>query len=364
MTDSQTHNGTAFHEWIRDQLGSLSILSNLKPQDFSAITISELNGDAGFRQYYRIKIANLSFLAAAVPPVAANTSLFNELSHSLNVAGVSAPEILAMDNDKGWLIIEDFGDDLLLNVIQEQSDEVHSLYAQSAMTLLSIQQNRDYRLNIESYSPQKLIDEMALFEDWFLTKLLGVNELSDWQAIKQRVFPVLVANALEQPQVLVHRDYHCRNLIVRDGLPLGVIDFQDAVWGPVTYDVVSLLKDCYLRWQPQQVRVWALCYRNLAQDAGIIGDVDDTTFMRWFDLMGLQRHIKVLGIFARLYLRDNKSGYLQDLTRVYAYTLETCAQYPETQALAAFLTETVSPLVHKQPWYQPNSAKPIDLLSA
>ncbi|MCE2027558.1 aminoglycoside phosphotransferase family protein [Sessilibacter corallicola] len=361
MTEPQPNIGPEFERWVHNAVANLSVLNDLTTQALSNLEITPLSGDAGFRQYHRVKVANLSFLAAAVPPTTTNTTIFSDISHSLNACGVSAPEILAIDNDKGWLLIEDFGDDLLFNIIQNQPEDVHSLYAQSAMTLLSIQQNRDYNLAIDSYSPKKLIEEMALFEQWFLPKLIGFSELDKWVAIRDELFPVLVANALAQPQVLVHRDYHCRNLIVRDGLPLAVIDFQDAVWGPVTYDVVSLLKDCYLRWQPEQVRTWALSYRNLAQDAGIIGEVSDEQFIRWLDLVGLQRHIKVLGIFARLFLRDGKSAYLHDLTRVLSYVIEVCEKYPETQAFGTFINDDLMPLISSQTWYDPDSATPIAL---
>ena len=162
----------------------------------------------------------------------------------------------------------------------------------------------------------------------------------------------LEEQALAQPQVLVHRDYHSRNLLIRAGQTPGVIDFQDAVWGPVTYDVVSLLRDCYLRWPPQQVEDWAVDYIDMAMESKIVSKVSRDQFLNWFYTMGLQRHIKVLGVFSRLWLRDNKAQYLADLPLVLRYTLETAESYRETQAFATWLSTSLLDIIEKQPWYR------------
>src|SRR5690606_17755365 len=166
------------------------------------------------------------------------------------------------------------------------------------------------------------------------------------------VFEALVESALEQPSCFVHRDYHSRNLIHREFGPPGVIDFQDALWGPFTYDLVSLLRDCYVRWPKESVERWALTYASMAKDVGIApADMSAEQFMRWFDLMGAQRHIKVLGIFARLALRDNKYGYLPDLPLVIRYTLEVLGAYPQFHDFVEWFKQRILPLAQNQTWY-------------
>jgi len=171
------------------------------------------------------------------------------------------------------------------------------------------------------------------------------------QQLIDNTFQFLTEQALAQPQVLVHRDYHSRNLMVREGEAPGVIDFQDALWGPVTYDLVSLLRDCYIRWSPEKVQQWVLGYGNMAYELGIIPATSGEQFMQWFDTIGLQRHIKVLGIFARLSLRDGKHSYLDDLPLVMRYTLEVAAEYQETQAFAQWFEDKLLPIIQSQSWY-------------
>jgi aminoglycoside/choline kinase family phosphotransferase len=161
------------------------------------------------------------------------------------------------------------------------------------------------------------------------------------------LFAQLIQSAQQQPQTLVHRDYHSRNLMLVDNNSLGVIDFQDAVWGPITYDLVSLLKDCYVRWPAQQTEQRAVAFK---QRLGL--SVDDQQFLRWFDLMGLQRHIKVMGIFARLALRDNKQGYFKDLPLVIEYSLEAAEQYAECHAFCRWFKQRINPLLGAHSWYQ------------
>ena len=168
----------------------------------------------------------------------------------------------------------------------------------------------------------------------------------------QQLYRHLIDNALQQPQVTVHTDYHSRNLMLLENGVLGVIDFQDAMYGPITYDLVSLLKDCYLRWPVEWVKKRALNFKRRLEQSGILEQTDDDQFMRWFDLMGLQRHIKVLGIFARLSLRDNKHGYLQDIPLVVRYSIEATGHYPETAVFNRWFKQKILPLLNDQPWYQ------------
>jgi len=179
--------------------------------------------------------------------------------------------------------------------------------------------------------------------EWFLDRHLDVHVDAAERAMLGRLFETLVQVAAVQPAVLVHRDYHSRNLLLCPGNNPGILDFQDAVWGPITYDLASLLKDCYIAWPRPQVRDWVLEYREQLLDAGFVLAADADQFMRWFDLIGLQRHIKVLGIFARLYYRDGKSQYLKDLPRVLQYVQETAGDYAETAQFADFIAERIDP---------------------
>jgi hypothetical protein len=197
--------------------------------------------------------------------------------------------------------------------------------------------------DLPQYDRDLLLRESELFPAWFLGKHLGLTVSDDERVMLDRLFDALVIGALAQPAAFVHRDYHSRNLLLCAGSNPGILDFQDAVHGPVTYDAVSLLKDCYIAWPAERVRSWLLEYRGRLESAGFSLYGDEQDFVRWFDLMGLQRHIKVLGIFARLFYRDGKSGYLKDLPRVLDYVRTAARAYPETAAFADFVTGRIDP---------------------
>ena len=318
--------------------------------------ISPLAGDAGFRRYYRTNTVP-SLIAVDSPPAKENNSAYVNIAHALQSQMVRTPIIYAVNEEQGFMLLEDFGEHLLLPALNQQS--VDSLYGQAETCLLKIQQLQPNKQIFPNYNSQRLRDEMALFPHWFVGELLGNSLHKDETAMLERLFTSLVENALQQPQVLVHRDYHSRNLMLLADGDMGVIDFQDAVSGPVTYDLVSLLKDCYIRWPATMVRQRALAFKQrlLAADSGL--DIEDQQFLRWFDLMGLQRHIKVMGIFARLALRDGKHSYLQDLPMVIEYSLEAASQYPQTEEFCHWFQQRVSPLLQSQSWY--STAQKADL---
>ncbi|MGV6806392.1 MAG: aminoglycoside phosphotransferase family protein, partial [bacterium] len=296
----------------------------------SAISLTSVSGDAGFREYYRVNSAP-TLIGVNAPPEHEDVPSFVSKGLVLRAAGVHVPQIHAVNFERGFMLLEDLGDELLLGHLSE--DSMARLYDLAESTLLNIQCIGVEQAVFPAYSADKLQTEMALFPEWFLEKLLNI-ELSDADRARiSSVFDLLVDSALAQPQVVVHRDYHSRNLMILGGSDLGVIDFQDAVIGPVTYDLVSLLRDCYIRWPSDTVAQRVANYRGRLEADGIIENVSPEEFQRWFDLMGLQRHLKVLGIFARLWLRDGKARYLDDLPLVLAYTLEQTARYSE---LAAF----------------------------
>jgi aminoglycoside/choline kinase family phosphotransferase len=197
--------------------------------------------------------------------------------------------------------------------------------------------------DLPRYSHALLMREMELMPEWFLRGHLGLQVSAAERGMLDRLFETLAQSALAQPAAFVHRDYHSRNLLVTPGNNPGILDFQDAVWGPVTYDLVSLLKDCYIAWPASQVRTWALQYREQLLAKGFPLGTSESEFIRGFDLVGLQRHIKVLGIFARLYYRDGKSQYLGDLPRVLRYTRDAAADYAETAEFAEFIAKRIDP---------------------
>ena len=311
-------------------------------------SLRPLSGDAGHRQYFRIE-QNPDLLAVIAPPQHVDSEIFINLAHYLREQGIHAPQVYDFDRKCGFLLIENFGDDLYLGALTP--DSVESLYGEALLTLLRLQQS-PYDANLLSYyDAEKLQAEMDLFPHWFVERLLGYTLTDSDKALLQNVSTRLIDSALEQPSVFVHRDYHSRNLVHRVVGPPGVIDFQDAVWGPITYDLVSLLKDCYVRWPRAMVKRWAQAYGSMITSAGLIKPVSEQQFQRWFDWMGLQRHIKVLGIFARLFLRDNKSTYLHDLPLVIRYTLEVANDYSEFADFHQWFIDTLLPLCEQQPWY-------------
>lgn len=308
-----------------------------------------LHGDAGFRRYFRLA-SDPPLLAVYAPPASEDSQKFMDIARHLRRHGVLTPAIAAADPAQGFLLIEDLGSQLLLDELNEQT--VDDLYKDALGSLLILQQVPVRPLNLPIYDQALLRKELELFSDWFVEKLLGYALSVAELGMLEQWFTQLEASALDQPRVLVHRDYHSRNLVYRPGGPPGVIDFQDAVVGPFTYDLVSLLRDCYIEWPVEKVRTWALRYRTAAYETGVTIPCSEQQFMQWFDWMGLQRHIKVLGIFARLSLRDGKHGYLQDLPLVLHYTLEVAAAYTEGQDFAQWLTEKLLPLIKEQPWYK------------
>lgn len=334
-----------FLDWVE-----ISVPEAIEQQQ--PLQITPLAGDAGFRRYFRTNTVP-SLIAVDSPPAQEDNCAYVNKAHALQAYGVRTPIIYAVDYELGFMLLEDFGEQLLLPLLNPQS--MDDLYTDAETCLLQIQQLPPNDQLFPHYDSQRLTDEMALFYQWFVTELLGISLDQDEMAMFDNLFASLIDNAVQQPQILVHRDYHSRNLMLLDDGKLGVIDFQDAVWGPVTYDLVSLLKDCYIRWPAAQVRQRVLAFKQRLIGADADLNIDDREFLRWFDLMGLQRHIKVMGIFARLSLRDGKHHYLQDLPLVINYSLEAASQYPQTQAFCHWFQQRISPLLPSQGWYSAKS---------
>ena len=294
------------------------------------LDMAPASADASFRRYFRVHHAGGTAIAVDAPPEHEDSRPFVAVARALRGLGLNVPEILATDLERGFLLVSDLGSTLYLDVLDER--RVERLYG-DALGALLVLQARTPTLALPPYDRGRLLAELALFPEWFLDRHLGRAPDDAQRAVIGAAFELLVSSAREQPQVTVHRDYHSRNLMLVETNNPGILDFQDAVVGPVTYDLVSLLRDCYIRWPRERVEAWALGYRQMALEAGVLQDCDEARFLRWFDLMGLQRHLKVLGIFARLWHRDGKRGYLADLPLVLDYALEVAASYPELAAL-------------------------------
>ena len=313
------------------------------------VHLAPIASDAGFRRYFRFETPS-QWLAVDAPPQTEDTQQFVSLARYLSANKVNTPIIRAADEKSGFLLVTDFGDNLLYRTLTATAFQAR--YRQTFNTLLSLQACPDQPALIARYDRALLRRELDIFTEWFTEKLLAYSLKDTEQTMLNELFDKLEKSALEQPQTLVHRDFHSRNLLICADESIGVIDFQGALWGGCTYDVVSLLRDCYIRWPATEIRELALEYYRSAIKAGLLNiDVSESTYLRWFDWMGLQRHIKVLGIFARLHLRDNKPHYLKDLPLVIRYTLEIAQAYPELRPFADWFREKLLPIIKHQFWY-------------
>lgn len=282
------------------------------------------SNDASFRRYFRVKIDGENFIAMDAPPDKEDIVPFLEIATLFKNANVNTPTILQRNLEDGYILLEDFGSQWLLDELNDEN--ATELYAKALNDLLPLHTHETLlSADLPAYDTELLRREMALFEQWFVEQLLD-EELPQnlWENVQQ----LLIQSALEQPVVCVHRDYHSRNLMVLENGDLGVLDFQDAVLGALTYDIVSLLRDCYIDWDDKKIESWLHHYFEKLHAAKVI-DCDFETFKRWFDLMGMQRHLKAIGIFSRLHLRDEKSDYLKSIPRTLNYVLQVCENYPQ-----------------------------------
>lgn len=293
------------------------------------------SADASFRRYFRVRRGDESFIVMDAPPTHEDVRPWLDVARRLHAAGIHAPEVLAADPARGFVVMRDLGSRSYLDALD--ADTVDALYGDALAALATMQLKVDAH-GLPCYDAGRLRAEMALLPTWFLERHLGLSLDDGLQALLAATFDALERAAAAQPVAFVHRDYHSRNLMVVPGANPGIIDFQDAVVGPVTYDLVSLLRDCYIAWPDERVRGWAEDHRRRLRAEGLV-DADRDAWQAWFDLMGLQRHVKVLGIFCRLWYRDGKPGYLGDLPRVLRYTLDVAARHPETRAFGAWLAD-------------------------
>jgi aminoglycoside/choline kinase family phosphotransferase len=315
---------------------------------FDTDSLRTASADASFRRYFRLRHEDgASWIAMDAPPGKEDLATYLAVSRLLESCGVHVPHVRAADTGEGFALLEDLGDTHMLTALGNGADPDH-LYAEALDELARLQLAGDAASReLPPYDRAVLLREMQLLPDWYCTHHLRIELDASERELLAQTFEWLAGEALAQPQVFVHRDYHSRNLMVLGSRSPGVIDFQDALRGPVGYDPVSILKDCYVEWPRARVEQWLEGYRQRLLAGGPAGRAlageSAARFLRWFDLIGLQRHIKVLGIFARLCWRDGKTGYLADLPRTLGYVRSAVQLIPELTRFADFVEARLVP---------------------
>ena len=321
---------------LKHWLAQFDGLENARPEPASE--------DASFRRYFRVTSHESLIVMDAPPPE--DCRKFVVVAGYLQKMGLNAPRIIQSDPEQGFLLISDLGTEPYLSVLDTRPELGDALYRDAIDALLTIQANgAQFQGRLPLYDEELLRFELSIFREWLCERHLGLEFSASEESMWQQSCNLLVANALEQRKVFVHRDFHSRNLMRVSEHNPGILDFQDALEGPLTYDLVSLLKDCYIRWPADVIRErvgWFL--------AGLPEPVENESgFMRHFDLMGAQRHLKAAGIFARLSRRDGKHGYLGDIPRTLGYVVEIAPDYPEFRELASFIESRVLPRLQTAP---------------
>ena len=310
----------------------------------AGFAVTPASVDASFRRYFRVSWEHETAIVMDAPPERENCAPFLDVTARLLACAVNVPAVRAQNLPAGLLLLDDLGEQLYLDALTAENAD--RLYADAIDALLRMQDKAEAG-GLPGYEEKLLRQEMSLFSDWLLGRHLQIHINPDLQKILYDVFSLLVRSALEQPRVFVHRDYHSRNLLISTRHNPGIVDYQDAVYGPVTYDLVSLLKDCYIKWPRAKVLDWAWSFHSQSRLV-TTAHVSPEQFLRWFDLMGVQRHLKASGIFARLLLRDNKAGFIRDIPRTLSYILDLEELYPELSPLAGLIRERVLPGLEQQ----------------
>ncbi len=326
---------------MTDWLSNIDALAGIHPEPASA--------DASFRRYFRLQTEQGSFIVMDAPPGQEDCTSFLRIAGYLEAMQPNAPRIIEADKELGFVLLTDLGPNLYLTALTEEPGSADALYADAIRALATIQNNGAvYQGSLPPYDDQLLRQELSLFRDWLCVTHLGLNFSANDKLYWQSACEMLIANALDQPQVFVHRDYHSRNLMLTEKDNPGILDFQDAVEGPLTYDLASLLKDCYVSWPAARVREWALDFHTLL-DGNIKNQLDSATFLRHFDFMGVQRHLKAAGIFARLNHRDGKPAYMADIPRTLRYIVELGPAYEELAYIVNLISEQCLPALEETP---------------
>jgi N-acetylmuramate 1-kinase len=312
----------AMRDWLEHDL--LLTITDCKPA----------SSDASFRRYFRISTPERTYVVMDAPPPKENVEPFMKVADLLADSHVNVPGIYGHNVAEGFLLLEDFGSQSFLDQLDNHSAD--TLYNKACDSLFSLQAHTHVATApLPRYDQALLMRELGIFKEWYIGELHGTH-IPDalWQTIQD----LLITSALEQPVVCVHRDFHSRNLMVTEAACPGILDFQDAVIGPITYDLVSLLRDCYIAWPDSKVDAWMMAYYQRLVNVGLLVHCPPAKFKRWFDLMGMQRHLKAIGIFARLHLRDGKSNYLTDIPRTLNYVATVSQQYRELAEFSRYIS--------------------------
>jgi aminoglycoside/choline kinase family phosphotransferase len=322
--------------WLRDGPG------------ITAPQLQPASADASFRRYFRLMGVSPTLIAMDAPPPQEDCRPFVTLAGLFGDLGLNVPRVLDRNLERGFLLLSDLGNETYLRVLD--ADNADRLYGDALDALMTLQSAPIPDYAFPEYDRPMLMREMGLFREWYLEKHLGLAIDGAGEAAIDAAFALLADTALQQPRVCVHRDFHSRNLMwssTGSDNP-GILDFQDAVVGPLTYDLVSLLRDCYIDWPRPRVEAWAEAYRRCALANGLLPVDDAGQFMTWFDLMGMQRHLKAVGIFARLYRRDGKPGYLGDIPRTLGYVREVAARIPALAEFSRWLELELGPVLQRE----------------
>lgn len=307
------------------------------------VNLAPLAGDASFRRYFRAQVADQRYIAVDASPNHENNPAFISVATTFKDLGIRVPKIYHTQIDDGFLLLEDFGDDLLLNELKR--DNNFQRYTQAIDQLLLIQQcHQVENYTIPMFDKNFMLKEMGLFKEWYLKQQLALPLSTAEESLIDKSFELLVDEILQQPKVCVHRDFHSRNLMCLADGGMGVLDFQDAVWGPVSYDLVSLLKDCYIRCPRETIKEMTQYYHQQAQHYLSLPDYE--IFLHWLDTMGIQRHLKAIGIFARLNLHYGKPNYLAEIPLTLSHLFEALQGQEQLQDFAQYL-QTIPDVVER-----------------
>lgn len=327
-------------QWLEKQLGT------------SNIRIEPASSDASFRRYFRVFAGKRTLIAMDAPPPQENVSGFVAVSNILRSADVHVPDIIVGDDQLGFLLLSDFGNQCYFDLLSETNAD--RLYGDAFDTLVNMQINIvDRTIDLPVYDASLLYKELEIFSQWFVEQLLGLTLNVEQRKLFETCYHQLVDSALEQPQVCVHRDFHSRNLMLLETSNPGVIDFQDAVFGPLTYDLVSLLRDCYLSWPATRLKQWVHEFYQHSIQAGVFSaDITLNQYQHWFDKMGMQRHLKAIGIFSRLKIRDGKPDYLKDIPNTINYVIAVCEEDDALTEFSQLLNQVIVPAMQQHPDFQ------------
>ncbi len=319
----------AIQFWLKNELN----------MDIESLTPA--SSDASFRRYFRVIHQQQAYIVMDAPPEKEDIKPFIKVANLFAPSGINVPKIFHSNFEGGFLLLEDFGTQCYLDALNTDNADLFYQLALNSLFKLQTEIN-PAESNLPAYTHELLNKELDIFSDWFLTKKLSLTPSPKEKSLLDKTWTILTQSALEQPQACVHRDYHSRNLMATETNSPGIIDFQDAVVGPISYDLVSLLRDCYISWPEQQIEQWQKQYFQRLSSNGLV-KCDNDTFQRWFDLMGMQRHLKAIGIFSRLQLRDNKPNYLQDIPRTMDYISLVSSRHPDLVEFNSFLQKTIIP---------------------